>query len=330
MKNVYCLYSADNMRIIKMRNKIIEESKVDDFNVSFFDMDNSSLDSAIESALSIPFFTDKRVVVISNATFLSKPSKDQTTITKKQDVNLKKLEEYLKRPVDSTILIIECPRDSLDYKIDAVKIIRDNKYDLEIKIPDKASIIKYIDDMVNEKGCKLRIDARDELIRRISDDSFSFESEIEKLFLYMESVEDKIITRDIVTGLIVDNHSTNIFELMNALLDRDKRKALEIYYSLVDDNVEPLNILWFLINRFSQILYAKELILARANQQDISKILNVSSGQAYYIMKNAREIDYKKLSRCLNDLKELDYGTKVDFKYGNDESLGFELFLLKQ
>ena len=330
MKNVYCLYSEDNRRIVKYRNKIIEESKVDDFNISIFDLDNASLEQAVESANSIPFLSDKRIVVISNATVLGKQSRtdDKKTAT---PISLVSLEEYLKKPLESTILIIECPKDALDSKKEAVKIIRDNKYDIELKIPDKPTIIKYIDDKVKEKNCFIKTDARDELIRRLSDDPMNFESEIEKLFLYMEDSKKRVITKSIIQGLIVDSQTANIFELMNALLDNNKKRALEIYYDLIEENYEPLKILGFLINRFTQILYTKELLLDRKiTKEDIAKILQVSSGQAYYITKNAREIDYKKLSKCLNDLKELDYSTKVDFKYGSDDALGFELFLLKQ
>ncbi len=330
MKSVYCLYSMDNRRIIKYRNKIIEESQVDDFNISIFDLDNSSLEQAIESANSIPFLSDKRIVVMSNASFLGKLSRGDEK-SKNEPVNLSRLEEYLSNPLSSTILIIECPKDALDSKKEAVKIIRDNKYDIELKIPDKPTIIKYIDDKVKEKNCFIKTDARDELIRRVSDDPMNFESEIEKLFLYMETSKKRVITKNIIQGLIVDSQSANIFELMNALLESNKKRALEIYYELIEENNEPLKILGFLINRFTQILYTKEMLRDRKiTKEDIAKILQVSSGQAYYITKNAREIDYKKLSKCLNDLKELDYSTKVDFKYGSDEGLGFELFLLKQ
>ena len=331
MKNVYCLYSIDNKRIIKMRKKIIEESGVDDFNVSVFDLDNDLLESGLESAYSIPFLSDKRVVVLSNASFLGKATKSlDKEIKSTPKVDLTKLIQYLRDPLTSTILIIECPKDALDPKNEAVKVIRDYKYDMELKIPDKSDIIKYIDDKVKEKGCRFDTLAREELIRRISDDPLNFESELEKLFLYMEDKKEKIITFKDVQGLIVDSETSNIFELMNALLDRDKRKALDIYYGLIEENNDPLRILNFLISRFTQILYTKELVLAKTSKEDLAKILGVSSGQAYYLMKNAREIDYKKLSRCLNDLKELDYGSKVDFKYGTDEGLGFELFLLKQ
>ena len=47
-------------------------------------------------------------------------------------------------------------------------------------------------------------------------------------------------------------------------------------------------------------------------------------------MKEAKQLDYNKLSKSLNDLKELDYSTKVDYKYGKNSAIGFELLVSKQ
>ena len=117
---------------------------------------------------------------------------------------------------------------------------------------------------------------------------------------------------------------------MNALSNGDKKRALEVYYNLVDQGFIDLQILSSLVKRFSQLLYAKEILLARGTKEDIQETLGVSSGQAFYIMKEAKQLDYNKLSKSLNDLKELDYSTKVDYKYGKNSAIGFELFLLKQ
>ena len=328
MNSIYLLYGESVKEIINRRKKIIEEAQVDDFNVSIFDMDSTSIDKALEDAYTIPFLGDNRCVVLTNAIFLStSKERDENGDTKQGKRDMTPLVEYISAPVLTTVLIIECPKSNLDNKNPAVKLLVENKLTEPFPLASKEKITKYIDEKLSEANHHIDSDARSELIKRLESDELGYQNEIEKLLLYLSDGED--VTLPLVKVLITDSENENIYSLMNAFSEGNKKRALEVYYNLIDQGLDPIYIVSSMVKRFTQLLYAKELLLQRGTKEDIQETLNVSSGQAYYILKEARSMDYHKLSNVLNDLKELDYSSKVDYKYGNDNVIGFELFLLK-
>ena len=297
MDNIYLLYGESIRDIQNKRKEIIENSHVDDFNISIFDMEQNTIEKVIEDAYTIPFLSESRVVVMMNSIFLSTTKeKIEDDTLKKEKRDFTKLIEYINNPVDSTILIIECPKFNIDTKNPVVSLLKGGKRDFSFPLASKDKIAKYVDEILKTTNHEITLDAKELLLKRIQDDPLGYKNEIEKLLLYLNDKEK--ITIDIIKPLITETDNENIYSLMNAISSNDKKRALDIYYNLVDQDLEPIYIL--------------------------------SSGQAYYILKEAKQLDYNKLSKTLHDLKDLDYNTKIDFKYGSDTVIGFELFLLKQ
>ena len=63
-----------------------------------------------------------------------------------------------------------------------------------------------------------------------------------------------------------------------------------------------------------------------ADQQTIMDLFNVSSGKAYYMMKNAKQASLDDIKRNLDELMDLDYKIKAGLM---DQYLGLELYLLR-
>ena len=128
MDKIYLLYGESIKDIISRRKEIIEEASIDDFNVSIFDMEEKTIEEAIEDAYTIPFLTDYRAVILTNSIFLTtskERAEDGSTKGTKRDMTA--LLSYLNSPSDSTILIIECPKSNLDNNNPVVKIIKEKK-----------------------------------------------------------------------------------------------------------------------------------------------------------------------------------------------------------
>ena len=97
MKNIQ-LYIGEEPYGIKIRiNRNIENSGVDEFNITTYDLEVDSLDSAIEDAMTIPFMSEEKIVILKNPIFLTKNSnvKDYSLFM-----------NNLKKPMESTTLII--------------------------------------------------------------------------------------------------------------------------------------------------------------------------------------------------------------------------------
>ena len=79
MDNLFLLYGSNKDLMEEEKNKIIEESGVDEFNLSLFDMEEVSYKDAIDDGYNVPFISDVRVVVIKNCFVLMvlRPSKER-------------------------------------------------------------------------------------------------------------------------------------------------------------------------------------------------------------------------------------------------------------
>ncbi len=81
-----------------------------------------------------------------------------------------------------------------------------------------------------------------------------------------------------------------------------------------------------ILNKFQELYNVSILIKSNTSQADIASLFNVSSGRAYYMIKNAKNTNINKIKRNLSLLNELDY----KIKSGKiDQNLGLELYFLE-
>jgi DNA polymerase-3 subunit delta len=81
-----------------------------------------------------------------------------------------------------------------------------------------------------------------------------------------------------------------------------------------------------LINKFQEMYNVSILLKGGMSQNDIAALFNVSSGRAYYMVRNAKSSSLSKIKSNLEDLVQLE----ADIKSGRiKDDLGLELFFLK-
>ena len=176
---------------------------------------------------------------------------------------------------------------------------------------------------IKNSGHTYTIDARNEILSRLDQDPNNFKNEMEKLFLYLKPGEK--ITKEIVELMIIKNTEDKLYELYNAILNKDKSKAISIYYDLLQKN-DSLTILRSIENKFQEILYSKELIKSGISQEEFASTLHITKGKAYFMMKNAKETTYETLNTWFDRMIKLDY----EIKLGKvDQDSGVELLILK-
>ena len=70
-KSIYLFHGPDTFQIKSKINNLINKYNVDDFNVSNYDMEEDDVSIAINDAETIPFMSEKKIVVLRNSYFLS-------------------------------------------------------------------------------------------------------------------------------------------------------------------------------------------------------------------------------------------------------------------
>jgi len=317
-KLVYLFHGSDTFIIKSKINNLINKLKVDDFNVVNYDMEETNLKNALDDATTIPFMSDKKIVIIRNAYFLSteKPKKDLN-----HDID--GLKKYLDNPVEETILVIAAPYEKLDERkaiLKELKKIAEIVPCVPLKPQDSSAWIKR---QLGKENITIDNDALTEFLKRVENNTEVLFSETSKLLNFAEGMDR--ITLNTIKQVITKNVEDNVYEITNMILEGKQGRALEIYNDLVMHSEDPLRILGILVNKYREILHVKYLIQQGKDKTDVAQYYNASPGRAFYMMKNASAVKLNIVKKHLVKLEEIDYQIKTG---QIDKRIGLELFIL--
>ena len=137
--------------------------------------------------------------------------------------------------------------------------------------------------------------------------------------------EEKKITTSDVMLLIPSPLDDNVYSLIDAVLANNKKLMLKGYQDMKLKSMQASNLVSMLLNKFQEIYNVNVLIKSGFNQGMLAETLNISSGRAYYMIKNAKSYSMKDIKKHLDLLNELDYKIKTG---QIDQNLGLELYFL--
>lgn len=315
--SILLYYGNDPYSIKQAIDQAIADANIALEDVLSFDMEETSLEEAVEAAMTIPFFSDRKAVVMRNATFLtSKPSKDMP-----QDVNV--LSRYFEHPSPSTLLIVAVPSDKLECKKELLTFLELHGYAKKFETAKKQDLYDLARSAFQEDGMTIEPDALEELIRRVDENALMLDREVEKLRMF--ALHKSRITLSMIEQATPRNLEDNVYELINQIVAKNRTTAIRMLQDLVRLNVDPVYLMTALSGKFQEILTAKALIKSKKTFEDMMKHFGYSKGRMYYVQKNASEMDADLLARYIDELETLDYKVKSGQL---DKLLGFEMFLL--
>ncbi|WP_338789040.1 DNA polymerase III subunit delta [Metabacillus sp. FJAT-53654] len=296
---------------------LMEEEK--DFNLSVYDMEETSIETALEDAETLPFMGEKRVIILKNPVFLTSEKKKE-----KIEHRIDKLEQYMNSPAPYTILIFLAPYEKLDERKKITKLIKKQSVLLEMKTLSDDETIKWITDIAEQEAIYFSKEAMEELMLLTAGDLMIMHQELKKLSTYVG--EGGSITPETVRLLVARSLEQNIFDLIDHVIHRRGKDALQIFYDLLKNNEEPIKILSLLVNQFRLILQVKELANTGYGQQQIATTVKVHPFRVKLALQQAKLFKAEELAHILMDLAEADYEMKTGKK---EKQLLLELFLLK-
>ncbi|MFK5884067.1 MAG: DNA polymerase III subunit delta [Candidatus Izemoplasma sp.] len=317
-KNIYFLHGADHFIIKTKTDQIVKSYNVDQFNTTTYDAEESNVADAINDASTIPFMSDLKIIIIKSAYFVStyKPKKEINH-------NLDLLSRYLANPFETTILIISAPYPKLDERRAITKIIKKYAEVTQCEPMKVEDLRGWINRQLGNKNTRIDRDALEEFINRVAHNTAVAVNEMKKLLAYTEDIDH--VTLEIIKRVITKSIEDNIFEISNAILAGNRSKALDSYHDLVEYGEDPIVVLGMLVKKYREILQVKLLQKEGKDKNGIADYYHVSSGRAYYMVKNAGTVNVDTVIHHLSRLEETD----VSIKTGRiDKKIGLELFIL--
>ena len=169
-KKVYLLYGQERYLIKQYRDKLIKAmvSEGDSMNFSSFEGDGINQKEIIDLAETLPFFADKRVILIEDAGIFSKAGDE--------------LGEYLKDSPESTHFIFV--EESVDKRSKLYKAAAKCGNPVEFKEQTDETLARWIGMRIRKDGKGMSQAAYNSFIEKTGTDMENIDKELEKLLCY--------------------------------------------------------------------------------------------------------------------------------------------------
>lgn len=313
---IFVLHGEEYFLIKKEINRIIDQyvSFEKEMNTAIFDYGKNTMEEIIADAQTIPFFSDYKALIVSQADFLGSGSIEETS--------QKALLNYLDSPNESTILIFTTNQNKLDNRKKIVKYL--NK---KAKVKSFGQFNDYergqfVTDYCKQLNLHLSRDALKEFYYRAGYSCARIQRELEKLSLYATDIE-----KDDVIALVTRPLDDNVFDLFHSLISHDFSRSFRYWKDFDAQNIDPIALIAMLA---SQYRFLDEVKILREIGLNTKEIANELGAHPYRVEKTLQQCHYittKEINITLNDLACLDQ----KIKSGKiDKKFGFEMFLIER
>lgn len=310
-------YLADSAKQTLIQATLAEDER--DLNFGIYDMEEVPVGVALDDAESVPFFGDKRLVIMDRPNFFTAEKSKQ-----KIDHDLVWLENYLKNPPDFNILAFFAPYEKLDERKKITKLLKKTATVIEVNTLSEKEVRHFLKDTIANEAYTMTPEAF-ELFIQLTDAKLSTAmSELPKLLLF--SSDTKQITKSAVNDLVAKSLEQNIFALVEYVLKRQTANALSLYQDLLLQKEDPIKINAILMTQFRLLLQVKFLEKKGYQQGDSAGMLKVHPYRVKLAIQQARKFSEKVLVSAFEGLVDAEYRLKTG---QGDKEMQFELFVLQ-
>lgn len=308
----YVIYGIEQFLIDKELKKIV--SNINQNNITKYDLENTKIETIIEDANLVSLFDDKKFIIVDNAYIFT-----GTTNKKLLKQNTEVLEKYLNNPNPSTILVFVILKEKLDIRKKIYKLIKQNGKLIECN--KSSSIQNVVKSMLD--GYNIDNNCINLLINRVGTNLAILEQECNKIKTYKG--DELIITENDIISLTSKIVDTDLFHLIDNIVSKNKKEAIESYHEMITQGEEPIMILINLANQFRIIYQVKQLSKQGYSEIRIADYLQIHSYRVKKAFEKRHLFSDSQLLKYIKDLADLDY----DIKSGKiDKEIGLELFII--
>lgn len=322
IKNSYIFCGLDEELIKDGINKITKpfmDEGLGDLNFTKIDGMNTTMDDIMNACETMPFMSEKKVVLIYRANFL----KDKADSTGTKIFN--ELKTYLKDMPEHTILIMyylfsdkrETPKKNK--KLMGLDKIT-NIVHLDKLRKDKFN--KKVEEIFKEKGNEIGKVELGYFCEKVQNNFDIIKREIEKLISYTNG---RAITRNDIDKLLPNKNEEDIFDLIDLISQRKIEKAIDIMNELLFRADQHMLIISSIESQFKK-LYGIKMGLAEGKRvDDFVKELRVPA----FVCEKLINLSSKFTTKQLEGLMRLCIESERRMKStGVDKTMELELLLL--
>ena len=242
-KQIYLLYGEEQYLIRQYRDKLKHALAADDDTMNFSAFSGSDINQKeiIDLAETLPFLAERRVMFFKD-TGLFKAGGE-------------KLAEYLANPNDTTFFVFT--ESEVDKRSKLYKAVQSKGYVAEFTVQDENTLKRWIAGILGKEGKKISENTAQLLLSKTGTDMENIQMELEKLICYC--LDRDVVTAEDVEAVCTTRITNHIFDMVNAIAEKQPQKALQLYYDLLALKEPPMRVLFLIARQCNLLLQTKEL-----------------------------------------------------------------------
>ncbi|OCS88510.1 DNA polymerase III subunit delta [Caryophanon tenue] len=285
-----------------------------------FDCAEQPVDFVMDEADTIPFFSERKLVVARNASFLRATEKGKEKI----EHDLKRLEAWLGHPTAQCVTVFVAPYEKLDERKKVTKLLKQHAVLLEAQVPKEQDLAIWIQHEIRAQQGQITEDAIGKLMEMVGTNMLQMRMEIEKLLLFVGP--DAVIQVEDVENLVAKTLEHDAFKMLNAYLARDVATAVTIYHELLRQKEEPIMLVGLLASNIRTMNNVYYLQKKGYHPQQIAKQLKIHPYRVKLMVENRQRPSEERLLKALHRLADVDLKLKTT---GGNRERHLELFLIQ-
>ncbi len=279
----------------------------DGMNYSYFEGKEASPGNIMEMAETLPFFADKRLVVIENSGLFK---------------NQSPLADFLPTIPETTHLIFMEDEQGVDKRNRLYKAVAKLGTVAHVTVPDTRALTQWVASTLAKSDKKVTSQTAHYFVERVGTDMERLSTEMEKLVCY--AMEREVIATTDVDAVCTVHISNEIFQMVDAVATGKKANALKLYHNLLALRERPMGVLFLLVRQFNALLQIMDL--PSSNNADVASKIGVPPFVVNKYRAQAKRFTADELRQILDDCASIE----ADVKLGRmEESLAVELLILR-
>ena len=293
-KPVYLLFGEEAFLKKSYKSRLREAlTGGDTMNYNYFEGKGLDLNELISLADTMPFFSEKRLIMVEDSGFFKGASDE--------------LVAYLPQMPDTTCMIFV--ESEVDKRSRMFKKVKEIGYAAEMARQDFAQLSRWAGGILAREGKKITGRTMELFLNMTGDDMENIRMELEKLVSF--TLGREIITDEDVEAVCTVRVTNKIFDMVTAIVNRQTKKAMDLYEDLLTLKEPPMRILFLIARQFNQILQVKELMAKGMDKGSIASRIKVPPFVAGKMMPQAKTFTREQILSCVTQCVEAEEAVKT-------------------
>ena len=310
-KQIYLLYGEEAYLKKQYKERFIKAMlpEGDTMNYAYCDGKNTDIKEVIDLAETLPFFSERRLIVFENTGFFKNSGADMA--------------DYISGGIPDTTYFIFIESE-VDKRSKLYKAVKAKGHIAELGVQDENTLRRWVQSLVKKEHKTMEPSDIAYFLNKVGTDMENILREMEKLVCY--ALDRDTLTRADVDAVCVTQITNHIFEMVNAAADKNQRKALDLYYELLALKEPPMRILFLLTREYRLLFHVKALLNQGYGKKEIASKAGLHPFAAGRYMEQAKRFHSKELRETMEEGADMEQQVKTGLL---TDHLAVELFLVK-